>query len=151
MSDRLDHSYCSNSIVMCREHRPARSDHVDWLGVFRELQDQLDVARHQTTPVGGGPPDLAITVVAEALAVAVALNDAFDVTAGQASGQAGSALDKADIGLDPEPTAVYASMDCRYLHHRARALRSALHLVDDYIWWAGLGTERAAGLATDQR
>ena len=132
MSDRLDHVHTTNATTKCREHRnPAGS--TDWAVVFTELRDQLDNALARPA-AGGGPSELALTVVAEALAVAVALDDAIASAVG-----ARGALDAEPTAVTPQSPAIYAGIDYRYLDNRARALRTALHSIDDYIWWGGLG------------
>ena len=142
MNDRVEHPTQSPSLVMCRERKVLRNAPADWNRIFRDLQDQLDMARRPSSqssaaegsPVAG-PAHLAITVVAEALAVAVALGDAV----GEAGNQPHERQTADSAAESAETTAFYAGMDCRYLDHRAKALRHAINTVDDYVWWGGLG------------
>ncbi len=98
--------------------------------LFGQLRGRLDHLRTDGAAEGhgpSGPVDLAVAVVAEALAI----------------GEAMSRLDSGvDAGADPmgHTPAIYAEIDSRYVEHRTRALRSALHGVDDYVWWGGLVT-----------
>jgi hypothetical protein len=64
-------------------------------------------------------------VVAEALAIGEAMS--------------GIATTEERGATNDHSAAIYAAIDGRYLDHRTRALRTALHGVDDYIWWGGLG------------
>jgi hypothetical protein len=134
MSDSLNHVHNISPATKCRDRRGARSGPTDWTALFRDLGDQLDTIRRPSNGPAD-PGELAMTVVAEALAVAVALGDALGAGSHNPDQQSQSA--------DPEPNtdsvAIYAGIDSRYLDHRARALRNALHSVDDFIWWGGLG------------
>jgi len=133
MSDSLNHVQSISPVTKCRERRGGRSGPTDWAAVFRDLGDQIDTIR-QTPNRPGDPAELALTVVAEALAVAVALGDAL--------GAVTESSDQHNRSSNPRPNAdsvaIYAGIDCRYLDHRARALRNALHSVDDFVWWGGL-------------
>lgn len=106
------------------------SDLSELFHAFRQRLDGTRALDRSTPSHPSGPADLALTVVAEALAI----GEAMSRLAGDA------ATDAADISQSP---AIYAGIDSRFVEHRARALRSALHEVDDYVWWGGLAT--AAG------
>lgn len=106
------------------------SDLTDLFHGFRRRLDGIGVTDGRASPHPPGPADLALTVVAEALAIGEAMSRlAID-----------AAADAAEISQSP---AIYAGIDSRFVEHRARALRSALHGVDDYVWWGGLAA--AAG------
>lgn len=101
--------------------------------LLRHLRQRLDDIRADSVSRAGnrsGPCDLALTVVAEALAIGEAMSRI----------SAEAADSETDHRHSP---AIYAEIDSRYVEHRTRALRSALHGVDDYVWWGGLVT--AAG------
>ena len=107
-----------------------------WNVLFRQFRDELDTLR-QDVGSPGGPTELALTVIAEAVAIAEAL------TIGAASPPCDH---RHDDGLDNHCNhghGVFDGVDCRYLDHRARALRAALHCVDDYVWWGGLRAQAA--------
>jgi hypothetical protein len=133
MTDRSDHTHNASGAGPCRERR-AEAPGGGWGAVFRELRDQLD-SQLTGQASGAGPAELALTVVVEALAVAAALGDAVGEAQGRHPATAGGST--SSLGESP---AIYAGIDYRHLDHRARALRNALHSVDDYIWWGGLGT-----------
>lgn len=70
-----------------------------------------DIHRH------GGPDSVALSVVREAIAIGLTMTEG----------------DEAESYRLPLRT-----MDHRYLENRSRALRTALHGVDDYVWWGGI-------------
>ena len=115
----------------CSDHRADRlhweeDDQPDWAAFFRHLHDQIDVAAQCRRP-SAGPTALALAVVAEALAIGEAMSGiASDADAGSEATSASPA--------------VFAEIDDRYLDKRTKALRTALHGVDDYIWWGSLST-----------
>lgn len=74
-------------------------------------------SKRQGKHLSTGPDAVAFTVVKEAIAIGIAMTQGDDA-------------DSYRIPLRP--------MDHRYLENRSRALRSALHGVDDYIWWGGI-------------
>lgn len=65
----------------------------------------------------GGPDAVALSVVREAVAIGLTMTEG----------------DEAESYRLP-----LRSMDHRYLENRSRALRTALHGVDDYVWWGGI-------------
>lgn len=111
-------------------HAAADSELSELFHRFRQRVEGIRAADPKSPPLRSSPADLALTVVAEALAIGEAMSRlAIDTPAD-------------DTGNHRIP-AVYADIDSRFVEHRARALRSALHGVDDYVWWGGLAT--AAG------
>jgi len=65
----------------------------------------------------GGPDAVALTVIQEATAIGLTMTEG----------------DEAESYRLPLRT-----MNHRYLENRTRALRTALHGVDDYVWWGGI-------------
>lgn len=108
-----------------------------WNVLFRQFRDELDGLRHQVGSPGG-PTELALTVIAEAVAIGEALT--VGAAAAPSDHQDGDGVDRVDRDLQ----ALFDGVDCRYLDHRARALRAALHFVDDYVWWGGLRAQAVA-------
>ena len=100
----------------------------DLLRLFRHRIDEVraEGSSHRVQP--SEPADLALSVVAEALAIGEAMSrlSATNISNSRA---------EADCRHIP---ATYAQIDSRFLEHRARALRSALHSIDDYVWWGGM-------------
>ncbi|MDH4279840.1 MAG: hypothetical protein OEZ14_09995 [Acidimicrobiia bacterium] len=108
-------------------HTTAEPELAELLHRFRQRIDGIRAADPKTAPLPSGPADLALTVVAEALAIGEAMSRlAIDIPADGAENQ--------------RSPAIYAEIDSRFVEHRARALRSALYGVDDYVWWGGLAT-----------
>lgn len=106
--------------------RPAADP--DLSELFHRFRRRIDAIRASggagTTPASG-PSELALTVVAEALAIGEAMSRI-------------SVDPSIDGAENPRSPAIYTEIDSRFVEHRARALRSALHGVDDYVWWGGL-------------
>lgn len=109
-----------------------------WNALFRQFRDELDLLRHQVGSPGG-PTELALTVIAEAMAIGEALTGGSSAPTMPVNGM-GHDIDNS---IDDELNGVFDSVDCRYLDHRARALRAALCCVDDFVWWGGLRAEAA--------
>ena len=117
------------------ESSPARNTELpELLGGLRRRIDDLRTSADQEAVHQTGPAELALTVVAEALAIGEAMSRI----------STGSEL---EAGCQRQSPAIYGEIDSRFVEHRTRALRSALQGVDDYVWWGGL----AAGLASTGR
>ncbi len=114
--DRLDQIVCSPA--------PAGKDRSEWPGLFQHLRDRINRARTGSTP-SSSPTELALSIVAEALAIGEVIS-------------AISTTPTAGSGSSDRSPGLYAGIDSHYLDRRTRALRAALHGVDDYIWWGGL-------------
>ncbi len=114
-------------------------DRYGWNLLFRQFRDELDTLRHQEGSPGG-PTELALTVIAEA----VAIGEALTIGATQLPSDHASDGNLDHTTIDSDEHGVFDGVDCRYLDHRARALRAALHCVDDYVWWGGLRAQAAA-------
>lgn len=103
-----------------------------WSALFRQMGHELEEVRGRVGSPGG-PTELAATILAEAVAIGEALTSAHNFAGqGTASGRPTRSGDSTDMAP------LFDGIDCRYLDHRARALRAALHGVDDYVWWGGL-------------
>jgi hypothetical protein len=132
------HRCCNPTPTTATASPTSGPDRNGWNLLFRQFRDELDTLRHQLGSPGG-PTELALTVIAEAMAIGEAL------TIGAAPppfehGPDGN-LDHTTVSSDEH--GVFDGVDCRYLDHRARALRAALHFVDDYVWWGGLRAQAA--------
>ncbi len=122
--------FCSCPSTASEQPAASEPDLPELLKGLRQRIDGIRTTGDAGSSHSTGPADLALTVVAEALAI------------GEAMSRIG--LDQpSDTAPDRRSPAVYAEIDSRYVEHRARALRSALHAVDDYVWWGGLAA--AAG------
>lgn len=117
---------CHNAAGGC----PTASEPPDLSELFHRFRRRVDGIRATGGDAAAhpsGPADLALAVVTEALAIGEAMSRlAMDLPG-----------DEAESNRSP---AVYAEIDSRFVEHRARALRSALHGVDDYVWWGSLAT-----------
>lgn len=83
---------------------------------FKDELEKLGVDK-ANIHLHGGPDAVALCVVREALAIGLTMTE-------------GSEAESYRLPL--------RTMDHRYLENRSRALRSALHGVDDYVWWGGI-------------
>lgn len=121
-------------------------DKHDWNVLFRQFRDELDLLRNQVGSPGG-PTELALTVIAEAVAIGEALT--VGSSAPTTSNGIGHDIEN---NIDHEThdalEGMFDSVDCRYLDHRARALRAALCCVDDFVWWGGLRAAAAGDRLT---
>ncbi len=123
-SDRSRRSCCHSS-QPAAEATVQGSELPELFRQFRHRIDRVRSADAEETIPPSGPADLALTVVAEALAIGEAMSRIR--------------VDATDDGLGTgQSPAIYAEIDSRFVEHRTRALRSALHGVDDYVWWGGL-------------
>ena len=116
-------------------------DQPAWAELFRQLRERIDRAVAQR-PSPPNPTGLALAVVAEALAIGEAMSEIQNRPDQTDTAYNTDHTDNADKTHSPgrsvQSPALYAGIDSHYLDHRTRALRAALHGVDDYVWWGGL-------------
>ncbi len=113
------------SLSATSEPEAPTSDLPELLQHFRRRLETLQDVEGTHPATGNEPGGLALTIVAEALAIGEAISR---ITVEQASPES----------LPSSSPALYTRIDGRFVGGRTRALRSALHGVDDYVWWAGL-------------
>lgn len=129
-ADAEREQFCSCTSIASERPAVSEPDLPELLKRFRQRVDDLRTTGDATSSPSTAPADLALTVVAEALAIGEAMSRI--------------AVDRpSDEAANRQSPAIYAEIDSRYVERRARALRSALHGVDDYVWWGGLAA--AAG------